>query len=548
MGWSRLRLAQPDCPLWQGIPDGAYVYFVHSYYAVPEGDAGLPPPSLRFPPLREGNHAGGSVPLLAGGTLRRGFSLSLPTGSPADTHLQEGNSSLITAYCDYGVRFACAVGVGTSTPCSSTPKRAATRACKSCATSSPASEPPHDARRPQPHRATADPQGLLDGDLVHASPVAAALKRAFPHLHIGWIAEDRHAGVLADSPRIDRLHIIPHRELRERPFGRAARQTVLRLTRELRAERYQVALDLQGLLKSAVWGVLGGVPIRYGAHRMRELTLLLLRRIPIPDCPRPPCGAAVSGRSAVAGCALRVPRPLHAPDDAYAPEPPVEFPLYVPDTARQQVACKLAPLGIDDQPLISMNPSAGRAVETLAHRTLRRVVRPNRGGMGHPRGVRRGTRRQAAGGATCASQAASAAQPDWAHQPERGDGGCAAVCGTCVRRHGHSAYRGGVPRACRVAVRTDQPRPHRTLRTARSCPLQATPLYRLPTQPLHPQRVPAVDYRGRGDGRSCAAGGEISQSLGRAVGIRYPPRDGDPHTSAGRVGIGGDYARIAPPA
>jgi len=62
MGWSRLRLAQPDCPLWQGIPDGAYVYFVHSYYAVPEGDAGLPPPSLRFPPLREGNHAGGSVP------------------------------------------------------------------------------------------------------------------------------------------------------------------------------------------------------------------------------------------------------------------------------------------------------------------------------------------------------------------------------------------------------------------------------------------------------------------------------------------------------
>ena len=93
MGWSRLRLAQPDCPLWQGIPDGAYVYFVHSYYAVPEEDAGLPPPSLRFPPLREGNHAGGSVP-------------------PADTHLQEGNSSLITAYCDYGVRFACAVGAG----------------------------------------------------------------------------------------------------------------------------------------------------------------------------------------------------------------------------------------------------------------------------------------------------------------------------------------------------------------------------------------------------------------------------------------------------
>jgi ADP-heptose:LPS heptosyltransferase len=123
------------------------------------------------------------------------------------------------------------------------------------------------------------------GDLVHASPVAAALKRAFPHLYIGWVAEDRHAGVLADSPRIDRLHIIPHRVLRERPFRRAAWQAVLRLARELHAEQYQVALDLQGLLKSAIWGVLGGIPLRYGAHRMRELTPLLLRRIPIPDRP-----------------------------------------------------------------------------------------------------------------------------------------------------------------------------------------------------------------------------------------------------------------------
>jgi ADP-heptose:LPS heptosyltransferase len=44
------------------------------------------------------------------------------------------------------------------------------------------------------------------GDIVHASPVAAALKRAFPHLWIGWLAEDRHAGVLEGSPAIDRLH------------------------------------------------------------------------------------------------------------------------------------------------------------------------------------------------------------------------------------------------------------------------------------------------------------------------------------------------------
>jgi glutamine amidotransferase len=34
MGWNQLRLLRP-CPLLEGIPDGAFTYFVHSYYAVP---------------------------------------------------------------------------------------------------------------------------------------------------------------------------------------------------------------------------------------------------------------------------------------------------------------------------------------------------------------------------------------------------------------------------------------------------------------------------------------------------------------------------------
>src|SRR5262245_49487577 len=38
MGWNRLRIAQP-VPELDGIDDGAYVYFVHSYYAVPADPA-----------------------------------------------------------------------------------------------------------------------------------------------------------------------------------------------------------------------------------------------------------------------------------------------------------------------------------------------------------------------------------------------------------------------------------------------------------------------------------------------------------------------------
>jgi glutamine amidotransferase len=110
MGWSRLRLAQPDCPLWQGIPDGAYVYFVHSYYAVPEGDQVCPP--SKAPRFARGTMQGVRFPLLAGGTLRRGFSLSLPTRFPCGHAPPGGEFFTYHRYCEYGVRFACAVGVG----------------------------------------------------------------------------------------------------------------------------------------------------------------------------------------------------------------------------------------------------------------------------------------------------------------------------------------------------------------------------------------------------------------------------------------------------
>jgi glutamine amidotransferase len=34
MGWNAVR-ERGDCPLWEGVPDGSYFYFVHSYHAVP---------------------------------------------------------------------------------------------------------------------------------------------------------------------------------------------------------------------------------------------------------------------------------------------------------------------------------------------------------------------------------------------------------------------------------------------------------------------------------------------------------------------------------
>lgn len=40
MGWNQLHFVQPDCPLWRDLPTPAWVYFVHSYHAVPS-DPGI---------------------------------------------------------------------------------------------------------------------------------------------------------------------------------------------------------------------------------------------------------------------------------------------------------------------------------------------------------------------------------------------------------------------------------------------------------------------------------------------------------------------------
>lgn len=38
MGWNKVQQRRRDCPLFQGIPDEAFFYFVHSYCALAEGD------------------------------------------------------------------------------------------------------------------------------------------------------------------------------------------------------------------------------------------------------------------------------------------------------------------------------------------------------------------------------------------------------------------------------------------------------------------------------------------------------------------------------
>src|SRR5438093_1084854 len=83
------------------------------------------------------------------------------------------------------------------------------------------------------------------GDVVHAIPVAAALRRAFPTARIDWLVSARHREILDLVPVIDRRLAIDGGQ------QSTDSSTIFAAVGELRRARYDVAVDLQGLVKSA---------------------------------------------------------------------------------------------------------------------------------------------------------------------------------------------------------------------------------------------------------------------------------------------------------
>jgi len=101
------------------------------------------------------------------------------------------------------------------------------------------------------------------GDVIHGLPVLHALRAAYPDAEIGWAVEDRLSAVLEGHPEIDNLHVVPRGEWDEMGWWRRWR-LVRRFRTELRSYGYRVAIDLQGLAKSAYITRACGAKIRIG--------------------------------------------------------------------------------------------------------------------------------------------------------------------------------------------------------------------------------------------------------------------------------------------
>ena len=174
------------------------------------------------------------------------------------------------------------------------------------------------------------------GDIIQALPVAAALRDRYPKARIDWVADERYAELLALVPVIDRRIVLKTNSL---PL--LSRITDLRAS--LLREPYDVAIDVQGLIKSAAVARLSKAPrvVGFDAPHLREAAARL--------CYTETSGPVQPGHVIEKNLALAA--------TLGAEVSPVRFPLEVPESvALDQLRAKGVIAGC--APFVVLNPGA----------------------------------------------------------------------------------------------------------------------------------------------------------------------------------------------
>ncbi|MEZ6018305.1 MAG: glycosyltransferase family 9 protein [Planctomycetota bacterium] len=174
------------------------------------------------------------------------------------------------------------------------------------------------------------------GDVVNALVFADAVRRARPDAHIGWVAHPLVAPLLVGNPAVDAVHVWPR--------GSGWRG-VRALLGALRGARYDLAVDLQRLQKSALVARLSGAPrvLGYDRGRAKELSHLWTKEHIAPGDPRAHMVDQYREFARALGLPTAAPR----------------WPLPPLDEARAQASRALAPLA--GAPFVVLNLGASKA-------------------------------------------------------------------------------------------------------------------------------------------------------------------------------------------
>ena len=108
------------------------------------------------------------------------------------------------------------------------------------------------------------------GDVLHALPAVAAMRRAHPDWRVDWAVEPRWGAMLTNGPVVDTVVAVRTKEWNRRPFSVVTASDIWALRGTLRAERYDACVDLQGTIRSAIVGRVAGARRFVGPNEPRE--------------------------------------------------------------------------------------------------------------------------------------------------------------------------------------------------------------------------------------------------------------------------------------
>ncbi len=124
------------------------------------------------------------------------------------------------------------------------------------------------------------------GDIVLALPALSALRNSFPDAKISWLVRPEFAPLLKNHPHLTQTILFDRNLLAKAWYDPRAFAALRSLVHQLRNEKFDVVIDLQGLFRTALLAKLSGCPNRFGMKNARECARLFYtyKILQNPDC------------------------------------------------------------------------------------------------------------------------------------------------------------------------------------------------------------------------------------------------------------------------
>jgi len=185
------------------------------------------------------------------------------------------------------------------------------------------------------------------GDVIHTLPALDALYHRFPESNITWVVEEKASDIIKDNPYLKKVIVSKRKRwlknVKKPSLWYPTLKEIINFIRELRSQEYDVVVDFQGLLKSAVLVFFSRGKRRIGYSKTREMSSLFLNeRIP----PYPLARHAVERNIDLVGY-------LGAKLDK------VTFPIFIGEDDKKKVELLFSAHKFDkSRPLIAINSQA----------------------------------------------------------------------------------------------------------------------------------------------------------------------------------------------